>query len=511
MSFSARFKGTESFAVLMLLFLVGYGAAAVATRTSQHVWGDDWAQYVNHARNIASDRDYNDTGYMFNRQRPNIGPPSYPPGTALLLAPVEHWAGLDIKALKLVSIGCLVLALAAVFLVHAGSVGPMAALAASLLFGLHPQVWEYIGSVLSEPPFILFSLAALIAARWRPGLAAKMGWHLASGVVVGLLAYAAFACRSIGITLLAALFLYEFAGGRLRRPWIWAVLISAAACMLLQSAMLGLADYSEELSQRSLMRVLVNVGGYWESMAFLLPLSGRLSLVTPAMVILLAGVGTYVVACRNRELQSHLAGWRSWVEAVPLEIWYLLCYVGALIVLPFAPNSRYLLPVFPIILAFAVYGGIVLANALRWQRVVTAPAVILSVAYYIVLWRHEPAIDPQGGAFCEDCQELYSTIKSRVAADKAVAFAKPRALALLTDRHSWIWSDKRSAAETWSEFAATGVSYLVTVNPSHELAPIYPSFLSWDGWRSRAGATLVFENASFRLIEIGQVDAVSNP
>jgi hypothetical protein len=47
-------------------------------------WGDDWAQYIMHARAIAQGRAYSDIGYVWSIYAPLIGPPAYPPGTFVL-------------------------------------------------------------------------------------------------------------------------------------------------------------------------------------------------------------------------------------------------------------------------------------------------------------------------------------------------------------------------------------------------------------------------------------------
>jgi hypothetical protein len=60
----------------------------------------------------------------------------------------------------------------------------------------------------------------------------------------------------------------------------------------------------------------------------------------------------------------------------------------------------------------------------------------------------------------------------------------------------------RDAAQTFDDFRTNGIRYLVTVRPDHELAEFYPEFLSWDAWRARAGAVLVYENPTFRLIRL---------
>ena len=75
----------------------------------------DYALYILHAENLLSGNSYGDTGYLFTPLNWAIGPPAYPPGLPLTIAPLlATGAGLD--ALRLVSVASMI-----VFLVVAGS------------------------------------------------------------------------------------------------------------------------------------------------------------------------------------------------------------------------------------------------------------------------------------------------------------------------------------------------------------------------------------------------------
>lgn len=483
------------------LFAIVYGVSALATRTSQHIWGDDWAQYVNHARSIAEGRAYSDTGYMFNPHRPNIGPAMYPPATALLFAPLMADGKVDVRALKFVPVLCMSLSVLLVFLLFR-STSATAGAATAALFALHPATWTFANYLVSEAPYIFFSLAALLAARLpqRPG----SPWHadLPGGITTGLLVYAATATRSIGVTLLAAIILHAIVTGRWRRPWPWIVLAVAAGSMLLQARLLGSADYSSEIAQRSVARVFSNLHGYWGATGQLLPLPGRLSTVVPVLAGILIASGVWAVL----SIHGKIAGARVWILAgrMPVEIWYLACYLGALVVLPFAPHWRYLLPLLPIMLAYGAIGfgqlvGKLSAGAAHSARI---GVVLVLGAWGAWMWTREPPVEPDSGALCTECLALYSAVRQFVPAGEPVAFAKPRALALLARRPSWIWAADQEAAQTWAEFASAGVSWFVTVRPTHELAPLYPEYLAWDGWRTRPGATLIYGNSDFRLVRL---------
>src|SRR5262245_23877625 len=65
-----------------------------------HDWGDDFAMYVSHARNLVEGRDYSDTGYIFNPHYSHVGPRNYPPVTPLLLTLPYAAFGPDLYVMK---------------------------------------------------------------------------------------------------------------------------------------------------------------------------------------------------------------------------------------------------------------------------------------------------------------------------------------------------------------------------------------------------------------------------
>lgn len=70
------------FVPALLLLAAGF---YLATLRPGHRWGDDFALYLSHARNIALGFDYRATGYTFNPAALELSPRNYPPLVPLLL------------------------------------------------------------------------------------------------------------------------------------------------------------------------------------------------------------------------------------------------------------------------------------------------------------------------------------------------------------------------------------------------------------------------------------------
>src|SRR6185312_12497697 len=80
--------------LLLLLFAIPLFGMNVH---SYHQWGDDYAQYIKEAQNIAAGRPYYQSNYVFNPLNTIYGPPLYPPGFPLLLSPIILYWGLTVN------------------------------------------------------------------------------------------------------------------------------------------------------------------------------------------------------------------------------------------------------------------------------------------------------------------------------------------------------------------------------------------------------------------------------
>jgi hypothetical protein len=102
---------------------------------------------------------------------------------------------------------------------------------------------------------------------------------------------------------------------------------------------------------------------------------------------------------------------------------------------------------------------------------------------------------------------MYMFLQSNTADAATIAFAKPRALAMLTGRRSWMWAPDRDRGSNWHEMMQAHIDYIVLVDPANPLASKYPFYLSWDTWRSNSRLTLVYENRTFKVLRLQRHDA----
>jgi 4-amino-4-deoxy-L-arabinose transferase-like glycosyltransferase len=145
--------------IVILLGLVG--ALHIATLRSGHGWGDDFAMYIHHAKNLAEGLPYAATGYIYNPHNLAIGPTVYPPGFPLLLAPVYKVFGLDLQAMRVELVALLVACLALTAWLFWSELPPLAVAIVIGVIGVNPSIWSLLDQVLSDIPFLVFCLAAI--------------------------------------------------------------------------------------------------------------------------------------------------------------------------------------------------------------------------------------------------------------------------------------------------------------------------------------------------------------
>jgi len=485
------------------LLLLGYFVLGSVTLTSGHGWGDDWAQYILHARNILNGRPYGDTGYLFNPDNPSIGPPNYPPGLPFVLAPAIAVFGVNIVALKIVCFVCVVAAFPLIFNVLRASLGGAVALFSVGLFALNCDVWTLRDYISSEAPYILFSSLTLWWAA--DGASRPRGFwpSLRAGTLLGLFVFLSVACRSIGISLLIALLVH---GWSQRRPlsWLLSLIASFSLLIWLQTLLLvAPTAYEHELKTPTIELVLQNLNGYRVALGWLFPLPFKLSQFAAVPIVGLAAIGVANICARRDATTQQIWSVRGFAARVPLFLWYLLAYLSALTLAAIEPGQRYLLPVLPFIIALATTGVFTLARHLPNPQRYVPPAMAAIVIYYVAQYAALARPQPDESAVCDACQQMYAFVRTRTPPDAVIAFAKPRVMALMAGRTSWMWSTKYSPEEFRRRLRDVGVSVLVIAAPGTALAErYYPASLDFTALTHDSSSKVLFQNGMFTAIRV---------
>jgi len=274
----------------------------------------------------------------------------YPPLLPMLLAGVGVFGGVVLaKAVMLV-----LTTLAVWVTAHLGRrwIGEGPALLAATLMALNPTLLDYGHYILSEAPFVVLVLLAL----WASHRDDTKGVVLAMAAAVG-----AFATRTAGMTILAALPLAWLVEGRRRRAaWSGVVAVATLALWSLYQhwaaaddpgylAQLVLVDpYTPESGSVGIVGLIVRTAtNLWAYVSRVVPQTALGAEGPPSTLLTGFGIALSALA---------LAGWahrlrRSAPKAPEI---FVVLYVGLIAAWPSVwTDRRFLLPLFPLLLLLA--------------------------------------------------------------------------------------------------------------------------------------------------------------
>jgi hypothetical protein len=383
----------------------------------------DYAQYLSHARAVAEGRGYSDIGYIFHPEASTIGPPAYPPGLSLTLAPIVALDGVHSPVTRILLLGSV---LAFAFLAWKRLVmdlEPWQAAVGAAFTALALEVALATLVPISDPGFCALLWATVLAVDTAGG------WSWRRIVLVTVLGFAAMSYRTVGVVLVPALALYGVllwrGGGAQRRALIpvalWGVVGVIAALPYLP--LLGRLDAGVDANALvSRVRLLVRHYRLALFEAQLYPFTWEIAsdgYHVAATVLMM--VGAVVLARR---------AWRSFLVVLSA------CYVA---LLAFAPVSdgRYLWPMFPVLAAATALGAqrmvgrLAGSAAVPVQRtaLVSAFGAVLIGAFLVALRRPMPA----SLVAHPETRALFAWIDSAAThRPLRIAFHNPRVLTLET-------------------------------------------------------------------------------
>lgn len=439
---------------IAVVFLVGL--FHISTIRDGHGWGDDFAQYVLHARNLATGQPYAPTGYLVNPEAIAVGPAAYPPATGVLLAPLYARYGLALGPMKVAMALLIVVALAGVHLVFRRRLPRVAGALLLAAIGFNPVLWRAKDAIGSDLLFLALCFLALAGAQALARYAGPMPARAALGVLLGLGIYAATATRSIGGVLVGAVLLHGLLQRRasaLVAPVVAAAL--AVALMAVQRAWLPIEG--------------VYVQWFQDTFSILAPFAyarqylGELRGIVENDYSLLGATGVFFTLAGL----AAVGAWTSMRRGIGVVDCFLALYGGMILLFP--PVQRYLLPIVPVLFFYAFTGAAAIGSRMagpgRWAP--TAVLAGLLAATYAGAYSRASFGPIEDGATQPQFAELCAFIRTHTDPADRFIFRKPRALALFADRATAPFSPETDAAGLDRLIAVIGARYLVTANLRH--------------------------------------------
>jgi hypothetical protein len=411
----------------MAVITAAIAAFQVVTIRQGHDWGDDFAMYIAHARNLASGAPYAAVGYFPNPH--NVYSPSaLPPVFPVLLTPIYKLFGLNLFAMKIEVIAFFIATLVVLYLLLKDALPHAYLLALIALVGFNPGLGAFKDNVLSEFPFLFFTYLALLL-RQR-STADPRRW-LAWGVAIGLAAYCAYGTRAVGGVLVLVFLAADIIElRRVSRATLVAIAIFCvmAAVQQLSSpavgSYLGLLDVGPGTVMTNVKALIKGLVSFWAN-----GYSVRLAWI-------LCAAGTAVA------LAAALARIRQRLGALEL---FAIGYLLVTLIWPFPGWGRYVIPLMPLYVLYLLLGVRDASSRLRLPR----PTLPIALAAVVVLGYagqySSVGFGPiTSGVATPESQAAFAFIRAETPQDAVLIAEKPRALALYTGRRATVYDESAS-------------------------------------------------------------------
>ena len=448
-----------------------------------HYWGDDFAQYILHARNIAEGLPYGDTGYIYNPANPFLAPRTYPPVYPLILAPIIRWSGMNLEAMKVATLLFLPAALLVIFLLFRRDLRFRHAAALIAMLGFSPFLWDFKDGIRSDLPFLFFLYLALLGARLAadPDISSRRKW--AYIVMAGVATCLAFGSRTLGILLIPAFLFSDLVVHKKPTRVTVSITLMFILWMVIQARLGGRdASYLDQYAGWT-PRVLLENALYAASLAYFWA-NGYSKLAAGLLCMVfcgLAGLG-YLGRIRQR--------------VTAFEV-FLPLYVAVILSWPAMQGLRFFVPILPLLLfySFAGLDRLRLAGRVRAERTVfgvlmTAVLVSFAADYTTLEFGSMAA-----GIHTRNSQEFFRFVSTNTAPDAVFVFVKPRALALCTGRRSAACHTPRNDSDLLYFFREISADYAV-------LGPVEDKPLTQLVEQHGDAFTPVYTNEDFTLYRI---------
>jgi len=428
--------------LIMALVVAVLGVFYLATLRRGQPWGDDFAMYILQARNIASGAWSAPTGYIYNPHLPKLGPPAYPPVFPLMLAPLYRIWGLNLTPMKAEVV---LFFLAALYLVFefAGRQAPFPYAAGIVaVLGCSPFFWEFKDSIVSDLPFLFFSMLALCTIS----ACDRRAWQSTAGAcVAAVCVYLAFATRTAGVVLIPCLLLSAMprpgeTRGKARFAAATAILLIGAHSLVFR----GAQSYLDQLRApwRQLPHNLMAYSWALRHSFFGLG-SGVLGW---AFLVLLIALGCAGLAIRLRRTVS------------PAEV-FTLSYALLVLLWVSEEDLRLLIPLLPFWFLYIVEA----LRSLPRRGELFAVLALLAVVTWGYGWRYS-SIDtgPIGDGLGDPAFVGVSAyIRGQTPEGSVFVFAKPRLLALVAARHVSAYHEPAQDTDLWNYLRDISARYVL--------------------------------------------------
>ncbi|MBL4705733.1 MAG: glycosyltransferase family 39 protein [Flavobacteriales bacterium] len=421
-----------------------------------HDWSGDFAMYLQQAEIIVEGGEQVNNNYLFNEEHNRVGPSTYPIGFPLLLSPIYLIFGNDMGAfMSFISI-CYYLMGLVCFVFFSRKIGHFKALLLSLILCYNPMMLDFKLELMSEIPFTLcLFLTLLLYDRYRQ----KAIFAIAIGLLIGLIVL----IKSLGLAILAGLIIYFILHRKNLDLKTHLLIIASSFAFILTTNIIFLGSATgasgyighfgdhpfSETFYRSLLHIVrafkLFFGGNKEHVLYLIE------------VVRACGLALVLIGFSNRIMR----------KKINLDGFIFISFLVVLVVFPytFSTGTRLLIPVFPLLIYYAIqgFGDIKLEfKKLKYATTLIGMAIVILI--------YQPEIDivlkynnrPINGPLDNKAQECFKFIDSNTDQDATILFQKPRVLGLYANRKSWSIQNTSSSEDIERQMKQFNCKYILS-------------------------------------------------
>lgn len=415
----------------------------------QFDWGDDAGLYIMQAKCLVYGHPlqdlYESNRYLMQHSLSELGPYLYPMGTPILLSMVIRLFGVNFFAMKIMCAMFLVASIPIAYSIFQRYTRDrLASVFGLLLMYLNIYFLKEADSINSDLPFLFFSMLALHVMQ--------SSMTITRGVATGLLVFACYITRDIGLFLLPAMFakqLVDHLYGDKPFRFRTAILPYAvfAALFILQKTMIpnGQQNHYRMLFENFGPALFLKNVYYYKIQVGRFFISGDIPTILLLPILLLTVAGMFVHWKRS----PHLIVYASLVMFI-LLLW------------PHYQGPRLMLPVIPFFILYTILGFQKIVGVIGLgSRVSHSMATLLLafVTYLNVTLLYEYHERTSDRSLISSTNHAIEYIRSSVPDSVIVAFRDPRALTMHTGKKA-IYTDLR-------HFDSSVASHLLIRDPNY--------------------------------------------
>jgi hypothetical protein len=435
-----------AFAIFGLFFFIN-----IYTLNDGHNWGDDFAQYIQHAINLVEHKPYT-SGISHDFWI------VYPPGFPLLLSSMIYWFGINFKVLKFLNVLLWALSALAAYglalmwldLFWAGTI--------TVWFLTSPFFFFFKQNVLSDIPFMCFVLLSIWTFMKSEEYQLK-GLSDASRIFLLLSIFCmsySILVRWAGISLFLAVILYFFV---IRRDWkrslgfILGAVISLFIALQCGSSAGGYFDGTTvSLLQNGLWASWYNLTYTFQIILNFFILNGNFlsKIITPATFPL---INTLIGLLFLGIIGSFF--YRLYQRKVSFMVCFTFFYLMGIVLWPVHAGARFFLPMMVPITIYLI----------KWIK--PAWRKLAMFIFFILIFQNVFVIASNfkfndDDIYQKDSLEMLQWVKFHIKPEENYMFSKPRALGMLTHRIGYTFGTPQKNTKDWyKNIEPLHINYLI--------------------------------------------------